>query len=181
MISLIYKKFKPASKTLDLGCGQGKDFLFLAQNGFIVHGVDKSSEAVQSVNHKIQEFSLDKASVELGDIRNYEIKKDYFDVIICHNVLNFVTKEEALKIINNIKEAIKPTGYVLMQVFTVDDPSFRKEKQLACYFEPQELGNIFSDFEIEEHFAGIIHDEAHQGFEAPHQHGIAKIVAKKII
>ncbi|MCX6793103.1 MAG: class I SAM-dependent methyltransferase [Candidatus Falkowbacteria bacterium] len=180
MINLMYDKFSPDSKILDLGCGQGKDLLFLAQNGFSILGIDKSDEALDHVKNKIEELKFFKARVEKINIRDYVIEQDEFDVIICQNVLNFFNKDEAINLIKDIKTKLKVGGYILLQVFTTDDPSFKNEKKFACYFEPKELSRMFNGFDIIFCFEGTLDDKAHKGFEMPHQHGLAKIVVQKI-
>jgi len=41
------------------------------------------------------------------------------------------------------------------------------------------LKNLFSDFEIIFYKEKIIDDQGHPGFEEPHQHAVARLVAKK--
>jgi len=179
MLDLIYKKFVPNSKILDLGCGSGEDILFLAQQGFTVLGIDKSEEAIKEITEKIKELNLANIKLEKSDIRDYIIEPEKFDVIICKNVLNFIDKDQALKIINDIKNKIKKGGYILIQVFTIEDPSFNKRNRFISYFEIKELFNLFTEFEICFYFEDIISDPGHPGFEIPHKHGVSRIIVKK--
>ena len=178
-ISLIWKNFLSGGLILDLGCGQGRDSLFLAKNDFLVTAIDSSEVAVDQITVKKNEFSLDNLELICGDINDFEIIKDKYDAIICRNVLNFLDKETALKIIHNIKTNSKIGSYLVIDAFTKDDPSFISDNKFTCYFEEQELLKIFSDFKIVYYLENIILDNGHPGFELPHKHGVSKIIVQK--
>lgn len=179
MLSLIWNNFPSNGKVLDLGCGQGADLLFLAKNGFNTFGVDTSEVAIQQIMSKAGELGLNNVKVERTDIREYKTEPDSFDVISCQNVLNFLPKEDALKMIDIIKSGTKKDGYILIQVFTVDDPSINSDNKFASYFEIQELLHLFEGFRVYHYLENIILDQGHPGYKIPHKHGIARIIVKK--
>jgi tellurite methyltransferase len=179
ILGLIWKNFTKDGNVLDLGCGQGSDLLFLAQNNFKVVGVDNSEVAIKQIVDKATELNLDNVKAEKADVREYIIEKDFFDVISCQNVLNFVSKEEAMKVIESIKGTIKTGGYILIQVFTTEDPSISTENKFSSYFEPQELLHMFDGFRLYYYLENTILDQGHPGFESPHKHGVARIIVKK--
>ncbi len=80
-----YPLFKPKSITLDVGCGEGRNPIFLAQNGNIVDAFDISEKGIEKAI-----FLADKANVSVnfftGDLRTYQINKDY-DLILSHGVM----------------------------------------------------------------------------------------------
>ena len=179
ILGLIWKNFTKDGNVLDLGCGQGSDLLFLAQNNFKVVGVDNSEVAIKQIVDKATELNLDNVKAEKADVREYIIEKDFFDVISCQNVLNFVSKEEAMKVIESIKGTIKTGGYILIQVFTTEDPSISTENKFSSYFEPQELLHMFDGFRLYYYLENTILDQGHPGSESPHKHGVARIIVKK--
>lgn len=178
-INLIWKNFLSGGSVLDLGCGRGHDSLFLANNNFRVTAVDISEVSINQIKIKKNEFSLDNLELICGDISDFEIAKDKYDVIICRNVLNFLDKEKALEILNNIKSKAKIGSYIVIDVFTKDDPSFTSGNKFTCYFEEQELLKIFSDFKVVYYLENTILDNGHPGFELPHKHGVSKIIVQK--
>ena len=175
-INLIWKNFLSGGSILDLGCGQGRDSLFLAKNDFLVTAIDSSEVAINQMKVKKNEFSLDNLELICGDISNLKIAKDKYDVIICRNVLNFLDKEKALEILYNIKSNAKIGSYIVIDVFTKNDPSFKGDNKFTCYFEEQELLKKFLDFKIIYYLENIILDSGHPGFELPHKHGVSKII-----
>lgn len=178
-INLIWKNFLLGGFILDLGCGQGRDSLFLAKNNFSVTAIDSSGVAINQIEIKKDEFCLDNLELICGDISNFEIEKDKYDVIICRNVLNFLDKKISLELINSIKNHSKIGAYIIIDVFTKNDPSFLSNNKFNCYFEEQELLKIFSDFKVVYYLENIILDNGHPGFETPHKHGVSKIIVQK--
>ncbi len=179
ILSLIWKNFLPSSKILDLGCGQGIDSLFLAKNDFSVIAIDSSDVAINQIKIKKDEFKLDNLELICGDINDFGIEKNKYQVIICRNVLNFLDKDKALKILNSLQDNIQKGSYIIIEVFTKDDPSFLSDNKFASYFEEQELLNIFSGYKIFYYLENIILDPGHTGFLSPHKHGVARIIAQK--
>jgi len=179
ILNLIWKNFLPNSKILDLGCGRGGDSLFLAKNDFSVTAVDSSDVAINQIKIKKDNFKLDNLELICGDIRNFDIfLKDKYQVIICRNVLNFLDKDRVLKIIKSLQDNAQKGAYVIIEVFTEDDPSFSSDNKFASYFEEQELLKIFSDYKIFYYLENIVLDPGHPGFLSPHKHGVAKIIVQ---
>jgi 2-polyprenyl-3-methyl-5-hydroxy-6-metoxy-1,4-benzoquinol methylase len=65
---------------LDLGCGQGRDALFIARMGHHVFGVDASSTGIAQMLEDAQRQKLDVRGV-VADIVEYEPAGNY-DVVI---------------------------------------------------------------------------------------------------
>lgn len=179
MINFIWQNFISGGKVLDLGCGQGRDVIFLANQGFLVTAVDKSDVAIHQLAIKKDELGLENLNLVCRDLLEFELSKDEYQVIICRNVLNFLNKETALKIIKEMQESVQTGGYIIIEVFTKNDSSFLAENKFLSYFDEQELLKIFSDYDIAYYFENIIFDSGHPGFPAPHKHGVSKIIAKK--
>lgn len=179
ILSLIWKNFLSNSQILDLGCGQGVDSLFLAKSKFSVTAIDSSSVAIDQIKVRKDELKLNNLELICDDIKNFVIPSNKYQAIICRNVLNFLDKNQAIKIIQNIKENIKSGGYIIIETFTKNDPSFVSDNKFVSYFEEQELLKIFSGFKIFYYLENTILDPGHPGFITPHRHGVARIIAQK--
>lgn len=179
ILNLVWQTFTSGCNVLDLGCGQGRDSIFLAKNGFKVTAVDKSEVAINQLFIKKDEFNLENFNLVCGDITSFKLSQDEYQVVICRNVLNFLNKEAALVVIEGIKENVKVGGYVIIEVFTKDDPSFSGKSKFASYFDEQELLNIFFDYKKIYYLENTILDPGHLGFTTAHKHGVSRIVAMK--
>lgn len=179
ILNLIWKSFLSNSNILDLGCGQGDDSLFLAKNNFSVTAIDSSDVAIHQIKTKKDEFGLNNLKLICGDIQDFNVEKDRYQVIICRNILNFLGKDEAINTIKNLQNNIQKEGYIIVEVFTKNDPSFLSDNKFTSYFEEQELLSIFSNYKIIYYLENTFLDLGHLGFLNSHKHGAARIIAQK--
>ena len=135
--------------------------------------------AINQIKIKKDKFKLDNLELVCGDINDFNIEKNKYQVIICRNVLNFLDKDKARKILNDLQDNIQKGSYIIIEVFTKGDPSFLSSNKFVSYFEDQELLNIFSGYKIFYYFENTILDPGHPGFLKPHKHGVARIIARK--
>lgn len=183
LLKKIYKRLNAGANFLDLGCGQGRDALFMALKGFKVTAIDRSQEGIKKIKEFIQAKKLSPVNINLfcEDIRNFNIEKNKYNLINAFNSLQFIPKKDALKIIGNIKSSVKNNGYIIISCFTTSDPLYKKRNNHThCFFKPQELKKIFSDFNIIKYKEEIIKDKGHPGNPEPHTHGVVKMIAQKI-
>jgi len=107
LINLIPDKVKCL---LDVGCGTGKLGAFLKKNRKItVIGIELSSKA-----GKIARKYLDK--VYVGDIEKikFNFKKNYFDCIVCGDVLEHLI--DPVKILIKLKPFLKKDGILIASI-----------------------------------------------------------------
>lgn len=168
--SLLVEKllnFKQEGKILDLGCGNGRNSIFLSEKGFEVTSIDISKENIETIKSVSKNI---KAIV--ADISTYKIEEDY-DVIISTAVLHFLNQSVSKSIINQMKEHTKKEGINIISVFTEDNPS----KRFPNLFKSGELKSFYRDWNIIRYKEFITPIECHG--EKPHRHAIAILVAKK--
>ena len=102
-----------------------------------------------------------------------------YQIIICRNVLNFLVKNEALKILNDLRASVQKEVYIIFEVYTKNAPSFISDNKFNSYFAEQELLNLFSGYKLIYYLENIISDPGHPGFSNPHKHGVARIIIQK--
>jgi 2-polyprenyl-3-methyl-5-hydroxy-6-metoxy-1,4-benzoquinol methylase len=72
-----YFKEYGVKRILELGCGQGRDTIFFASNGFDVHAIDASKVAIENINQKIRQKNISL------DLRHFNAKETLpYDVAI---------------------------------------------------------------------------------------------------
>ncbi len=105
------------STVLDLGSGDGRNSLFLAQKGFKVTAVDLSSEAIRQLNQRMSNFQANSVAV-VADIANFDFPKD-IDNIICTLVLHYLAPPEAKTVLHKIAKSVtQPNSIVVLESFT---------------------------------------------------------------
>jgi tellurite methyltransferase len=178
-LELFWKKFPSACRILDLGCGRGGDSIFLSEKGFSLTAVDCSAEVIGSLKKEKDSRGLDSLELIISDIQDFSFEKNFYQVIICRNVLNFLKREVAENFLQFLKDSLPIGGFAIVEVFNEADPSFLSEKPFAFYFKEQELLTLFKDYKIIYYLENIIFDPGHPDFRAPHRHGVSRIVAVK--
>jgi tellurite methyltransferase len=183
LLQKIYGQIDSGSEFLDLGSGQGRDSLFMLQKGFKVTAVDKSQEGIKSIKESIQVHNLPIANIDLycEDIVAFKIKKNRYALINVINSLQFLSKKDALQIISKIKQAVKNQGYIIISSFTAIGTKNKKMTFDSCFFEPQELKKLFSDFNIIFYDEREVLDKGHPENLKPHKHNIVNMIAQKNI
>jgi SAM-dependent methyltransferase len=71
LVDLIESGRIPSCRAIDLGCGTGRNALFLAQNGFEVTGVDFASSAIAKARQKADAAGLE-AEFLVDDLTNLQ-------------------------------------------------------------------------------------------------------------
>ncbi len=171
-----WSMFTKNGEVLDVGCGEGKNAIFLAQKGFVVDAFDISESGIE----KLKRLAL-KNHVEVNawvqDLRDYGFEKEY-DVFTSHGTLHFVSKQEWKNFIKRSKEKTKDGGMHIMQIFTNKVPA---SPDIAPFVkglaDEGELFELYSDWKIVETKSYIFEDE-HPGVQK-HLHASNKIVAMK--
>ena len=112
----VVKKFNrsinPKSNILDAGCGNGKNMVYLQNQGHNMTGIDFSDGLLEICKQK-------NLNVHNSDIRNLPFNDFTFDYVISIAVIHHLnTEEDRIKAINELLRVTKKGGKVLF--FGVD-------------------------------------------------------------
>lgn len=133
------------SKTLDLGCGQGRNSLFLSLLGYDVTSWDHNENSLQFLRHAAEKENL-AISTALYDINRADIQENY-DFILSTVVFMFLNAQAVPNIIQNMQKHTNQGGYnLIVAAMSTDDVpcplpfSFTfKENELKQYYQGWEL------------------------------------------
>lgn len=107
MARRIYRvlKGKNSARVLDIGCGYG-DLLAELQDkyNFSVAGLDPSPYAIKKALPSV------KKKIKKGSILKLPFKKNSFDVVVCFDVIYYLTVRETKKAIKNLIDVSR--GYI---------------------------------------------------------------------
>lgn len=105
-----FKAYEPKGHVLDLGCGQGRDSLFLGRLRYTVTGVDISTVGLEQMNQVARDEQL-KVTGKIGDVYTYPIDEEY-DIVLLDSMLHFYKRdiEDETKLLQRIAVELKNGG-----------------------------------------------------------------------
>ncbi|MEZ4638225.1 MAG: class I SAM-dependent methyltransferase [Caldilineaceae bacterium] len=96
---------------LDLGCGQGRDALMLAQQGYSVTGVDASEVGIRQMVERASALGLSVTGV-VGDFHAFDFPQQY-DLAVLDSILHFAEdKEKEIDLLDRVLAHTRKDGYV---------------------------------------------------------------------
>lgn len=139
------KLFNPHSKILDLGCGQGRNSLYLSLLGHQLTAWDHNPTSLAFLQQTAEKENLN-INTALYNINNAAIEQNY-DVIISTVVFMFLEAKAIPQIIANMQQHTNSGGYnLIVAAMSTDDVpcpmpfSFTfKENELKQYYQGWEL------------------------------------------
>lgn len=133
-------------KTLDLGCGGGRNSLYLNLRGFDVTACDKNEQSIASLNNIISSERLTAIRADVYDINLAEIKAQY-DFILSTVVLMFLERDRIPHVINNMQESTTNGGYnLIIAAMSTDD--YPCPLPFSFTFKQGELKQYYADWDI---------------------------------
>lgn len=143
---------------LDLGCGQGRDALLLAQYGYAVTAVDSSKVGVEQMVARAEAQHLPVKGL-VADFFEYQLPGE-FEAIVLDSILHFgkAGKKKELALLDNCAAHIAPKGYLFIFIHK----SAKKEKILQKWL----ADNDQSFTLVQEGNIDYIYEEESTGFKA---------------
>ena len=102
----------PALRVLDIGCGQGRDALFIARLGHEVVGVDLSPNGIRDLSAAAHRENLPIEAIA-ADITNF-IPEGAFDVLLIDRTLHMLSVTDRLDTLTRLIGHVAPGGWVLI-------------------------------------------------------------------
>lgn len=132
-------------KGLDIGCGAGRDMVFLAMYGWQMTGVDYIPGALQ----RAQQLAASQQVSVTTWLRDLETGQDPFaDVAEASFDLLCVARYLHRPLFPWLKRLLKPGGTVIYQTFMQGAEQFGSPRNPNFLLKPGELASIFNDAEI---------------------------------
>lgn len=102
-------------KVLDIGCGEGKDAVFFAKNGYKVSAFDITQSGIDKAKRLAEQHRVD-VNFFKADAADFRLESE-FDVIFCSGVLHFIPNELREEIFENYRSHTSVGGINAMNVF----------------------------------------------------------------
>lgn len=118
LISYFDKGVLKQGKALDVGCGKGRNSVYLAKRGFDVDGVDFSKTSIEMAKQIAKEQSLE-VNFLCQSIFDFEGKPESYDFIYDSGCLHHMKPHRRNQYLKTILKYLKPDGYFGMICFNL--------------------------------------------------------------
>lgn len=165
------------SDILEVGCGEGQNVLYLAQNGFrSIDAFDVSQAGIAKLKRLCGQYGVN-INAFVRDLRKYRFDKKY-DLIMSFATLCFVEKSVWKRFILDAKENTEIGGIHIMHIFTDEVPASDDIADFAVGLAHDgEIKELYYDWEVL-NFQSYVFEDEHPGVPK-HLHSVNKIAARK--
>ena len=164
-------------RALAVGDGEGRNGVWLAQQGLDVHSIDLSPVA-QAKARLLSQSAGVNLTFELADLANWNWPTEAYEVIVAI-FIQFCGPIERAKIFAGIRQSLVPGALLLIEGYTPKQLAYGTggSKTIENLYTRELLEREFSEFtsmEIAEYDAHLAEGTAHEGMSA-----VIDLVARK--
>ncbi len=164
-LSEFQKKIKMTGDVLAIAEGEGRNAVYLAEQGLNVTTWDYAESGLAKTNKLAEERGV-TVSTELVDLNEAHWSEAKWDAIVC--IFGHFPTELRQKTLQGVKEAVKPGGYFLTEVYSHYQIPYKSggPQDLDFLYKPEEFLSIFANWRNIHFFMGEVtrHEgELHNG------------------
>lgn len=137
-LSPLSAKLAPGAFILDVGCGSGRDLLWLKTRGFKVMGFERSPELAELARKNAE------CDVLEGDFTSYDFSSIRADAVILIGALVHILHADFAAVLLHIAEAIKPSGLMLITLKEGTGKAEGSDGRVFYLFRHEDLEKIFA-------------------------------------
>lgn len=157
-------------RIVDIGCGKGRNALYLAQLGYIIYAMDYIEFALEHCKKKAEALNVhDRIHLYHTELdTTWPFESNFFDIAIdCFSSIDIETLEGRTIYKKEMLRTLKPGGYALVAVVSIEDEIESEIYQQSPGKEPNstiwstngkfqknydeiELKEFYNEFEIKE-------------------------------
>jgi tellurite methyltransferase len=183
----------PTSRALDIGCGQGRNSLFLARKNQKVDALDPSIEAIRAVRAAAKREGLQIHTIH-GGFEDIEPVPAVYGAILVFGLIPDLSRTMVTALVSSIETILAPGGVLFMTAFGTWDPSFERHKRestetadnslrslggpFRTYLKTGELVSLFPSFDVVHSWEGLGPEHRH-GDGPIERHGRAEAVFRR--
>lgn len=116
LVEFIESNKVKTGKALELGCGPGRNAIYLAGKGFQVDAVDQSAEGLEWAKERAKEHKLQVNFIQ-RNIFDLEIEEGSYDLVYDSGCFHHIPPHRRMGYIDLVKRALKPGGIFALTCF----------------------------------------------------------------
>ncbi|RUR19081.1 SAM-dependent methyltransferase TehB [Legionella sp. km535] len=112
-----YLRHLQAASILDIGCGSGRNVLYLAKMGHRVTGIDNNSmalETLKEITHKESLSGIDTIAHDLN--QPMKLEPESYDLVLSTVSLQFLNKQRIPELLSELQKTTRKNGYHFLVV-----------------------------------------------------------------
>ncbi|ARJ42794.1 tellurite resistance methyltransferase TehB [Pantoea alhagi] len=138
--------FLTPGKALDVGCGSGRNSLWLNMKGFEVTAWDKNPQSIERLNQIIAAEAISGIETQVTDLNSVRFNGAY-DFILSTVVMMFLQPETIPQLIADMQASTVKNGYNLI-VAAMDTDDYPCPIPFPFTFKSGELSNYYRQWQI---------------------------------
>ena len=162
---------RPGMQALSVADGEGRNGVWLAEQGAVVHAIDVSPVALEKAR-KLAATRGVTLEIEQADILNWAWPEEAYDLVAAI-FIQFAPPPERDRIIAGIRRCLKPGGLLILQGYTPKQVEFGTggPPHAANMYTAELLRAWFGDWDI-------LHLAEHESVirEGSHHHGMSALI-----
>ncbi|MDR6124834.1 2-polyprenyl-3-methyl-5-hydroxy-6-metoxy-1,4-benzoquinol methylase [Bacillus sp. SLBN-46] len=154
------KRLKLSGEVLTIAEGEGRNAVFLAEQGMNVTAWDYAEYGLAKIKKLADERGV-AVQTELVDLNGATWGNDQWDEVVC--IFGHFPAELRRKTLQGVKGAVKPGGYFITEVYSRYQLPYNSggPKDLGFLYTPEDFLQTFNDWRIVHFFMGEV--ERHEG------------------
>ena len=134
-------------RALDVGCGEGRNSLYLNQQGYQVDAWDVNPLSLQNLHEIITAESIEHIDVQQRDLNADQSITGAYDFICCTVVMMFLEAKTVKPLIQQMQKATNINGYNLI-VCAMDTSDIPAQPDFPFTFKAGELSALYAGWKI---------------------------------
>jgi 2-polyprenyl-3-methyl-5-hydroxy-6-metoxy-1,4-benzoquinol methylase len=162
---------KAGQRVLSVADGEGRNGVWLAEQGLAVHAIDFSPAALDKAARLATQRGV-MLKLEQADVLNWSWPEAAYDVVVAI-FIQFAPPPERERIIQGMRHTLKPGGVLILQGYTPKQIEFATggPPSAANMYTAELLREWFGDWDIVH-----LHEHESDISEGRHHHGMSALV-----
>ena len=118
LVSFINTGVLKSGRVLDVGCGNGRNSVFLAQQGFKVDGIDFSASSIDWANQMAEKKDVSVNFID-ASFFDYDLELDSYDLIYDAGCLHHIKPHRRNQYLSKVSSLLKDDGHFGLTCFNL--------------------------------------------------------------
>ena len=183
LVARINEFLPPGSLILDAGCGDGKNALYLEQQGYRVLGFDASSYALEGLRNRFRKAEARVRGIyDFLDVETYlkTYSGERVDGLVSYGLFHCLPPHRRIPLHLQLQDHLKPGGYLFFATMVdgVPLPAHHQTEGITLA-SLDEVDRLFKNMDLRHASSNII-EEDHFPAVGKHQHHVMRVIVRKL-